>query len=206
MRAVVWMGSVVAVVIVAGCVEAASRQSDVASAVDRYLALPRDIDRIVGEAPNEAGARAAVRKLLAEALSDPLLTRLTQWFATVEFAGEAVSDLLESIRPVGPRGPHRIVEMTSSRAVAETDITVVETYGLGYNLATVRDLFQRYPIANERLDDIARRVATSGDPDALSFEVSSSKRLRFSLKEVDNEWRVAEVTETVTASTLRLIP
>ena len=206
MRVVGWLAGVSAALVFAGCAPAALRPPDVTSAVDRYLALPRDIETIVREPTDEAARRAAVRQLLADTLSDPLLARLTRWFDAVELNGEAVPDVLESIRPVGPRQPLRIAEVTRGRARAQTDITVVETYGLGYNLTDVKDLFQQYPIANIQLDDLSRLVAASNDPDAITFEVSSSRRLMFSLQEVDDEWRVADVTDTITTATLRLIP
>ena len=69
-RVVGWLAGVSATLVFAGGAPPALRPPDVTSAVDRYLALPRDIEAIVREPTDEAARRAAVRQLLADTLSD----------------------------------------------------------------------------------------------------------------------------------------
>lgn len=180
------------------------QESSPEAALRRYLALPADIDAVIALQTDEASQRAHIRELLVAVFTDPQLTTMQQWLAGLSLQGHQLGDVLASIRPAEAAGPIRRLDDASGGARLRTDITVVETYGLGYNLESVEELFVQYPIGNVSLDAVKREAGGSTDPDAIVFRVTSSQEVNATVVPREGDWRIAEVAVVTRSASLRL--
>ncbi len=172
----------------------------------RYLALPDAVDVIVKSNVDEEAAKGRMRELFATVFGDPQLANMLSWLDGVSLQGETVDEVMASLRHTGPEQPVRLLLRDGRQARLETEVTVVEMYGLGYNLESVGVLFERYPISNAQRNDVARTVKASSDPDGITFEVTSVNVVELFARQIESDWKVTGVTVTPRSSTLRVSP
>ena len=195
-------------VVVSLMVGTSARSQDLAplTAFKRYLALPGAVDNIITQNLDETIAKGRIGEAFAGAFTGPLLDKVLTWLENTSLRGEEVENVVTSMRHVGPEPPVRVIRVAGALAQLEADITIVERYGLGYKLMSIEWLFDRYPITNTGLSDAVRRAKSTGNPDRLVFEVTSSNRLTLSVVRLDSDWKVSDASSVVRTATLRIEP
>lgn len=198
--------TVVASLAACACLSAGAQGPGPEEAARRYLALPREVDVIVTSTVDERTAKSRLRQLFATVFADPQLEEMLSWLDGVSLHSDAIASVMTSIRHMGPERPVRFVRRDAREAQLQTEVRVVETYGLGHNLGSVGELFERHPISNAQLEGVARMAKASSDPDRITFEVTSENGVELSVRFIGSDWKVTTVSVTPRSSTLRLSP
>lgn len=172
---------------------------------ERYFALPTFMEEALVDSDGSTRVfRQKINAELAQIFTGPLLQRERVWLGEIRVPGEGLTTVINRRKHIGGPSEFNVRFADAKTASVTRRIVVRELFSLDHNLRDVKDLFEKFPIANTTEAKVAQSLLTLAHPETVTFEVTVAKDVALALVETSTGWRVSDYREMIDSATLTL--